>query len=98
MLYFSRSLIPYPRRADDFRAYEHIGIYCYRHDLLLKFSDMEETPLEHAEALEQLRLLENGYQIQAVVTEYGEDSLSVDTPDDLEKVRKIVARLENWRG
>ncbi|MFY9133976.1 MAG: 3-deoxy-manno-octulosonate cytidylyltransferase [Bacillota bacterium] len=97
VLYFSRSLIPYPRNAEGFQAYEHIGIYCYRRDLLLKLSGMEETPLEHAESLEQLRLLENGYQIQAVVTEYGEDSLSVDTAADLEKVREIVARLENSR-
>jgi len=53
--------------------------------------------MERAESLEQLRLLENGYRIQAVVTEYGEDSLSVDTPADLEKVREIVARRENSR-
>jgi len=96
-LYFSRSLIPYPRCAESFRAYEHIGVYCYRRDLLLKLSSMQQTPMERAESLEQLRLLENGYRIQAVVTEYGEDSLSVDTPADLEKVREIVARRENSR-
>ncbi len=96
-LYFSRSLIPYPRCAESFRAYEHIGVYCYRRDLLLTLSSMQQTPMERAESLEQLRLLENGYRIQAVVTEYGEDSLSVDTPADLEKVREIVARRENSR-
>lgn len=94
-LYFSRSLIPYPRNKEGFRAYEHIGVYCYRRDLLLSLSNMPETPLEHAESLEQLRVLENGRRIQVVVTEYGKDSLSVDTPADLEQVRQIVARLES---
>lgn len=97
-LYFSRSLIPYPRYDEGFRAYEHIGVYCYRRDLLLKLADMPQTPLERTESLEQLRLLENGYRVQVVVTEYGGDSLSVDTFADLEKVREIVTRLEQSRG
>lgn len=86
-IYFSRSVIPYVR-GEQTRHYKHVGLYVYRRDFLLGYSLMPPGPLEHAERLEQLRALENGYRIRVVETEY--DSLGVDTPEDLERVSKIV--------
>lgn len=98
-LYFSRSLIPYPRVAEGHRAYEHIGIYVYRKDFLMDYIKMPQTPMEMSESLEQLRILENGIRLKVVVTKYGEKSLSVDTAEDLEEVRKIVgSRLQKSQG
>ena len=91
-LYFSRSPIPYPREKEHLKVYKHIGIYVYKKDFLLEFADMQQTPLEQIECLEQLRVLENGFKIKVVETDY--DSISVDTPRDLEVVRKII----NIRG
>lgn len=87
-LYFSRSLIPYPREKEGLCVYKHLGIYVYRKDFLLKLSSMEPTPLEKAESLEQLRVLENGFPIKMVETEY--ESVSVDTPEDLERIKHIL--------
>jgi 3-deoxy-manno-octulosonate cytidylyltransferase (CMP-KDO synthetase) len=86
-IYFSRAPIPYVRDASEqARAvhFKHIGLYVYRRDFLLSYSDLPVGPLERAECLEQLRALENGYPIRVVETEY--DSLGVDTPEDLERV------------
>lgn len=100
-LYFSRYPIPYVRdsselgvRSSELKAtyYKHIGLYVYRKDFLLKFAKMEPTPLEEAEKLEQLRVLENGYKIKVVQTKY--NSIGVDTKEDLEKVRKIVSSMQ----
>ena len=92
-LYFSRSLIPYPGEKEHLKVYKHIGIYVYRKDLLLEFADMPQTPLERIEGLEQLRVLENGFKIKVVETDY--DSISVDNPEDLEVVKKIInSRME----
>lgn len=85
-LYFSRSLIPYPRNKEVFKVYKHIGVYGYRKDFLLDFANMPQTILERVESLEQLRALENGIKIKVVTTKY--DSIGVDTPEDLELVRK----------
>ncbi len=90
-LYFSRAPIPYLR--DDGApapAWRHIGLYVYRRECLLRLAGLPPTPLERAEALEQLRALEHGIRIKAIETAY--DSIGVDTPDDLERVRHIVAR------
>jgi 3-deoxy-manno-octulosonate cytidylyltransferase (CMP-KDO synthetase) len=67
--------------------YKHVGLYVYRRDFLLGYSDLPVGPLEQAERLEQLRALENGYSIRVVETEY--ESLGVDTPEDLERVSKL---------
>lgn len=89
-LYFSRSLIPYPRNQVDGQvAYKHIGIYAYRRDFLLKYAALPPTPLEKAESLEQLRALEHGYRIKVLKTEFA--SVGVDTPEDLERVNAIIA-------
>lgn len=89
-LYFSRSLIPFPRKADGFQAYEHIGIYVYRKDFLMRYVSLPPTLLEKTESLEQLRILENGYRLKLVVSSFPYTGLSVDTAEDLEKVRKII--------
>jgi 3-deoxy-manno-octulosonate cytidylyltransferase (CMP-KDO synthetase) len=86
-IYFSRSPIPYVRDESERRAaihFKHIGLYVYRRDFLLSYSDLPVGPLEIAERLEQLRALENGFSIRVVETEY--DSLGVDTPEDLKRV------------
>ncbi|MCK5554567.1 MAG: 3-deoxy-manno-octulosonate cytidylyltransferase [Deltaproteobacteria bacterium] len=69
--------------------YRHIGLYIYRRSLLLSIAEMEPTPLERAEGLEQLRLMENGYRIKVIPIDYY--PLSVDTPEDLEEVRERLA-------
>ena len=96
-LYFSRSPVPFVRDAKTnsekirfAEIYKHIGLYVYRRDSLLKLAKFQQTDLEKAEKLEQLRMLENGLKIKIVVTEF--DSLSVDTKEDLEKVRKYYLR------
>lgn len=100
-LYFSRSPIPYMRdfpaglpaggeSAEPLAGFrKHIGIYLYQRDFLLKFVRMEQTPLEKAESLEQMRVLEHGYPIHIV--QVAEDSLNVDTPDDLARVEALLA-------
>ena len=86
-LYFSRSGIPYPREGKT-TAYRHIGIYGYRVSFLEKYSSLPVSPLEKAEALEQLRALWHGYRIAVTVSD-AEAPPGVDTPQDLEAVRKI---------
>jgi 3-deoxy-manno-octulosonate cytidylyltransferase (CMP-KDO synthetase) len=89
-IYFSRSTIPYSGAgASACQHFKHIGLYVYRRDFLLGYSDLPVGPLEQAERLEQLRALENGYSIRVVETEY--ESLGVDTPEDLERVSKLFA-------
>jgi 3-deoxy-manno-octulosonate cytidylyltransferase (CMP-KDO synthetase) len=91
-LYFSRSLIPFPRYAEGHRAFEHIGIYGYQKDFLLKLTQLAPTPLEKVEALEQLRVIENGFKIKAIPTAVKDYiPLSIDTREDLEKARAITA-------
>ena len=94
-LYFSRAPIPHTRStsAADQREHaagpsKHIGLYVYRRDFLLRFAELEPTPLERAEHLEQLRALEHGYRIKVLATSH--DPIGVDTPADLERVRQIM--------
>lgn len=86
-LYFSRSLLPYPRYDFGVPVYKHIGIYAYRRDFLLQYAKMAPTPLEQTEALEQLRALENGYRIKVIETAHR--FVGVDTAEDLALVNKI---------
>ena len=69
-------------------CYKHIGLYVYRRDFLLTFARLAPTPLEETEQLEQLRALEYGYPIRVVESEY--DSIGVDTPEDLERIERMV--------
>lgn len=100
-LYFSRSPVPFVRdlgkgpTQDDLDggrvvALKHVGLYVYRRDFLERYAALPPTPLESAEKLEQLRVLENGFRIRVVETAY--DSVGVDEPADLEKV---VRRMES---
>ena len=90
-LYFSRAPIPHARdpRGGWPPLYKHIGLYAYRRSALLVIAALEPTPLERTEALEQLRALEHGIRIKAVETRY--DTIGVDTPEDLEQVRRLLA-------
>jgi 3-deoxy-manno-octulosonate cytidylyltransferase (CMP-KDO synthetase) len=89
-LYFSRSLIPFPRKKDNFQAYEHLGIYAYRKDFLMSYVRIPQTRLEINESLEQLRVLESGYRLKVVVSAHPYNGLSVDTQEDLDRVREII--------
>ncbi|MDX9746304.1 MAG: 3-deoxy-manno-octulosonate cytidylyltransferase [Syntrophales bacterium] len=88
-LYFSRATIPYDRdHSHEVHYYKHHGIYAYRRHFLETFSTLPQSPLEKLEALEQLRALECGYRIKMVETAY--DSVEVDTPAELARVRNIL--------
>lgn len=93
-IYFSRTPIPYLRDKDpsswqnEYIYYKHIGIYGYRTDTLKIVSNMPVSGLEKAEALEQLRWIENGYTIRVAVTYL--ETIAVDTPEDLERLLKFI--------
>lgn len=93
-LYFSRSVIPAVKGTPqdewiaNYRYFRHVGMYAYRVDILSKITRLPVSPLEKIESLEQLRWLENGYKIKCVETMY--DSHCIDTPEDIEKVLRIM--------
>jgi 3-deoxy-manno-octulosonate cytidylyltransferase (CMP-KDO synthetase) len=88
-LFFSRSVIPYPRSTDSpIVYYEHIGVYAFQKQALLNFTNWPMSPLEAAEKIECLRYLENGVSIKMVVTEYM--GVEIDTPADLIKAAKLL--------
>jgi len=88
-LYFSRSPLPYRRvEGATYAPRQHVGLYAYRRDFLQRLTTLAPTPLEQNELLEQLRVLEHGYRIRMVETDRVPES--VDTPEDLERVRRIV--------
>ncbi|PID29612.1 MAG: 3-deoxy-manno-octulosonate cytidylyltransferase [Candidatus Cloacimonadota bacterium] len=88
-LYFSRSPIPFLRNdTKESLYYKHIGLYVYNLKFLKQFVEMEQTKLEIVESLEQLRILENGYRIKVVITDY--NPIGVDTPEDIEIVEKVL--------
>jgi len=95
-LYFSRSPIPCDRDGAFGGAYIHIGIYCFRREFLERYNSLKSSVLEERERLEQLRILENGERIGVVLT--SSPSIGVDTPDDLARVRALVAAEENVGG
>ena len=88
-LYFSRASIPYPREGERTGGLRHIGIYGYRVSFLRRYAGMAASPLERIEQLEQLRVLWHGDRIAVAVTE-GEMPPGVDTPLDLETVRRMM--------
>lgn len=98
-LYFSRAPIPYPRDFNDdleqrwatLPTARHVGLYVYRRAFLLRYPHLQATPLETHECLEQLRALEHGYRISVMQTDLA--GHGVDTPEDLERVRKILAAI-----
>lgn len=92
-IYFSRAAIPYLRGVKNNKwvskhlFYKHIGLYAYRKEILLEITNLKTSALEIAESLEQLRWIENGYKIKVAFTEH--ESISIDTPKDLEKIKQI---------
>ena len=89
-LYFSRSPIPYRRENTACKLYEHIGIYGYKKDFLMKLVTLADTPLQQTESLEQLKILEHGYTMAVIKTQYPSQGPNVNTPEDLEAVRKLM--------
>ena len=88
-LFFSRSVIPYPRDKNVSSVYyEHIGVYAFRKQALINFTNWPITPLEAAEKVECLRYLENGVPLKMVVTQYM--GVEIDTPEDLERAAKML--------
>lgn len=96
-LYFSRSVIPFQRGSitDEWQKnntyYKHIGLYAYRSTVLAEITKLSQSALERAESLEQLRWLENGYSIHVEITL--SETLAVDTPEDLERVKEYAEKL-----
>lgn len=95
-MYFSRSVIPYVRNKDreewinNYNFLKHIGIYAYKKDVLKEITQLPMSSLEKAESLEQLRWLQNGYKIKVGLTDI--ETIGIDTPDDLVKAEKFLAR------
>lgn len=88
-LFFSRSVIPYPRNTAARPVYyEHIGVYAFRKQALLRFTSWPVSPLEDVEKVECLRYLENGIPIKMVITEYM--GVEIDTPADLERAARLL--------
>ena len=88
-LFFSRSVIPYPRsRENHITYYEHIGVYAFRKQALLDFTRWAVTPLEAAEKIECLRYLENGIALKMVIVEYM--GVEIDTPEDLHRAAGLL--------
>jgi 3-deoxy-manno-octulosonate cytidylyltransferase (CMP-KDO synthetase) len=88
-LFFSRSVIPYPRDKNfPVTYYEHIGVYAFRKQALMNFTQWPVTPMEAAEKVECLRYLENGVPLRMIVVDYM--GVEIDTPEDLEKAAKLL--------
>ncbi|MDD5432858.1 MAG: 3-deoxy-manno-octulosonate cytidylyltransferase [Candidatus Omnitrophica bacterium] len=90
-LYFSRATIPYWPQSSEVKNpvyYKHIGLYGYTKDFLFTFKNFPPSSLEKTERLEQLRVLEEGFRIKVIETKH--DSIGVDTPEDLEKVKHFL--------
>lgn len=95
-LYFSRAVIPYLHKVQpkdwlkSYEFYKHVGMYAYRADVLQQITKLKLSVLEQAESLEQLRWMENGFIVKVALTDV--ETMCVDTPEDLEKARALLAR------
>jgi 3-deoxy-manno-octulosonate cytidylyltransferase (CMP-KDO synthetase) len=92
-LYFSRAAIPFERNPEESKFYAHIGLYAYRRESLLKMTEFEQTNLEKAESLEQLRALQNGMSIKVFCVNY--KPIGIDTEEDLKKFREMINYIKN---
>lgn len=95
-LYFSRANLPYPRHPDDALVFQHVGLYAYRRHFLRTFASLPASPLERAESLEQLRVLENGYRIRMAQIESA--PIGIDTPEDLARALQLIGQQANREG
>lgn len=91
-MYFSRSIIPYPRKPEFAEHYEHVGLYVYRKDFLLQYVKWKPTKKELAESLEQIRVLDHGYKIRVLETKFDSGAPCIDTPEDLENAREYIKK------
>lgn len=92
-LYFSRAVIPYHRETNlEAEYFRHIGVYAFRREALLQFSEMKMTPLEQIEKIEAIRYLENGLKIKMIETDF--IGVGIDVPEDLEKARKLLRKQQ----
>ncbi len=97
-LYFSRSVIPYVRGAEQaewlsrFPYLKHLGIYAYRREVLHEITQLPQSPLELAESLEQLRWLENGYRIRVGLADA--ETVGIDTPEDLQRAETFLKEMQ----
>lgn len=92
-LYFSRAPIPFYAQNSEVKLpvyFKHIGLYSYTKDFLFTYKNLPVSYLERVECLEQLRVLEEGFRIKVIETKY--DTISVDTPEDLEKVKEYLKK------
>jgi 3-deoxy-manno-octulosonate cytidylyltransferase (CMP-KDO synthetase) len=97
-LYFSRAAIPFHAQESKMEFplfYKHIGLYGYTKDFLFIYKNLPVSDLEKTERLEQLRVLEEGFRIKVIETKY--DSIGVDTPEDLEKVKKFIVQSSEFK-
>ena len=90
-LYFSRSPIPYNSEGKTITYWKHIGVYAYRRDILLSFTQWPKGSLEQIESLEQLRLVERGVPIQMVESIH--EAIAIDTEEDLKKARLLLKHV-----
>ena len=96
-LYFSRAPIPFVRQGNPAApAWRHVGMYAYRRECLLHLAGLPPGTMERSEALEQLRALENGIRIKTLETQF--DSIGVDTPEDLERIRAMFGTVVGGAG
>ena len=92
-MYFSRSVIPFPRETSvEHLYYKHIGVYAFRKEALVKFANLEMTPLEISEKIEAIRYLEHGMKIKMIETDFV--GVGIDVPEDLEKAREILGNRD----
>ncbi len=95
-LYFSRAAIPYQAQNSDVKSpvyYKHVGMYGYTKDFLFTYKNLPASTLENIEKLEQLRVLQEGLKIKVIETKY--ETIGVDTPEDLEKVKDYLRHAKN---
>jgi 3-deoxy-manno-octulosonate cytidylyltransferase (CMP-KDO synthetase) len=96
-LYFSRALIPHGHKGKfnpKIPYYHHVGLYAYRYDFLMNhLASLPQTPLQLAEDLEQLKVLENGYRMKVAIV--NSHSIGVDTPEDIKKVEELLCKKQN---
>ena len=92
-IYFSRYSVPFNRDNREVKYYKHIGIYAYKKEFLEKIVTWEQTEYEKIESLEQLRVLENGYKIRVIETDF--QSIGIDTPDQIKLAEKLLDERED---
>ncbi len=92
ILYFSRTPIPFARKADaNSDYYRHLGVYCFRYEFLLKFIQLLPTQLQKIEDLEQLKVLESGFPIHGCLVD--DQGIGVDTPEDIKRIEKFLCHV-----